>query len=144
MRNLVLYSIIILFSGCSSTEDPSPFATTEDDISVFQTAYKNRDSNTFPFVLVAVAGPQGSLKIETPDSGNINLLRKYGVVYLVIANDKGRVIHKKLIAGYKNMRGNNAVFFNQIITSRLFNADERNNQREFVVPIALTYPLETY
>lgn len=145
MKIVVLSFVSLLLLGCASTEEEtSPFTYTEQEISVVQNSYLNRDGSAFPFILVADGGPNGSLIMEKPNSVNLNLLRNYGVVYLAIANEEGYVLHKKLVAGQRNMRGNNAVFFNQIIAGIAFNKEDRNGNREFVIPIALKYPLETY
>ena len=143
MKICILFLTFILVS-CASTDEDSIFTFSEKEISSFKQGYLNRNVATFPFVLVATTGPSGQITIEKPDSGNLNLLSKYGVLYLAIANEEGYVIHKKLIAGYKNMRGNNALFINQVVNKIQFNKEDRNGNREFVIPIALTYPLETF
>ncbi|MBF7074570.1 hypothetical protein ISG33_14285 [Glaciecola sp. MH2013] len=145
MKIVVLSVLSFLLMACASNDEGiSPFTFSEQEISRIQNGYINRDESVFPFILVADGGPNGSISMEKPNSGNLNYLRNYGVVYLAIVNERGRVIHKKLIAGQRNMRGNNAVFFNQIISNIPFNREGENQNREMVVPIALTYPLETY
>ena len=121
MKKLALLILLTSILGCASTqEEPSPFTFTEQEISEFKYGYLNKDSSIFPFVLVVETSPNGSIIIEKPTTTNLHLLRSYGVVYIMILNEDGYVTDKKLIAGQRNMRGNNAVYINQVIAKTPF------------------------
>lgn len=145
MKKLALLIVLTSILACGSTqEESSPFTFTEQEISEFKHGYLNKDASIFPFVLVVETSPNGSIIIEKPTTRNLHLLRSYGVVYIAILNEDGYVTDKKLIAGQRNMRGNNAVYINQVIAKTPFAKASKKGKREVVIPIALTYPLETY
>lgn len=149
MKKLLLVPILFSLFGCASTTETDEipgFAFNENEVSAYRTAYRDLDFEKFPFIIVADGGPSGDIIMENSNQANGILLKKHGVVFMALVDREGRVASKKLIAGYRNMRGNNAVYYNQVVSKMPFEKanDEDVDYREFVVPITLTYPLETF